>query len=148
LLPDLLARLEEVLGDRGSPRFVERFEEIVEQIAHIDDPSSIGALLGLVDDGLDYGLVYSLVHTVERFDDDTYLDHLLPALPGLAARSPEWARTLVLRVLNSPPSLAVLRARVPGLSGPPAAALRTTLRELAADPQFAERAEELLDRLP
>jgi hypothetical protein len=146
LLADLVARLDEVLGDRGSPRFVEHFEETVEQIAHIDDPSSIEALLGFVDDGLDDDLVFSIVHTVERFDDDTYLTHLVAALPGLAARSPEWARTLVLRVLNSPGTLVVLRERVPRLSGPPAAALRATLRELAADAQFAGRAEDLLDR--
>ena len=144
MLDDLLARLEAVLADPGSPEFVDRFEETLEQIGHVDDPSSIEALLGFVDGGLDDDLAFSIVHTVERFDDRSYVDHLLTALPGLEARAPEWARTIVLRVLNSPPSLAVLRDRA--ASGPDGA-LRAVLRDLAADPQFTDRAEDLLARL-
>lgn len=133
MLDDLLADLARITAAPQAPGFVDRFEEVVERIAHIDEPESIDGLLRLVDPRLPYELCYSIVHTVERFPDETYLPHLLAALPLLYGRDPEWAGILVRRVINAPGSRALLAGLRPDLPPDQAGTLRAVLRNLSAD---------------
>lgn len=45
--------------------------------------------------------MFSIVHTIENFEDAIYLQNLLPALDKLFQKSPKWTTILVMRILNS-----------------------------------------------
>ena len=133
MLDDLLADLARVTAAPQAPGFVDRFEEVVERIAHVDEPESISGLLRFVDARLPDELCFAIVHTAERFPDETYVPHLLATLPELYGRAPEWAGILVRRVLNAPGSRAVLTNRRPDLPRDQARTLHEVMRALSTD---------------
>jgi hypothetical protein len=145
---DLAGRLEELMRDPESEAFPVNFDSTLAQFAEVDDPSAIGILLRFFDERVDEEVLFTLVQAVEHFDAETYVRELLNGLPDLRRHSPYWARTLVLRVLNSPTHLAVLSSLVPKLSPEAAEALRRTLEDLIMEsPQFEDRSRALLARL-
>ncbi len=88
----LFARSEEDLGEE-MPRLIERLEQTA-------DASLVPAMIGALDDDDPHGALWSVFYLLESFDDD-YLAGLIAALPELADRSPRWAETAVLRIVNT-----------------------------------------------
>jgi len=144
----LIRAISRLLVDPDQQDFESRLDHALERIDALQDPACIEALMEMVDDGLDDLIVFQLVHTIERFADETYVQHLISGLPAIWSRSPRWAQLLLLRILNSPSALAQLRARIYGLPDPQRSAVRDTLKALkSSEPQFADRANALLSEL-
>lgn len=62
---------------------------------------AVPALLGVLDDTYDDDAMFSVVHLVESAIDGVYLPALVSGYGDLVRRSPEWARVLLRRCLNS-----------------------------------------------
>lgn len=100
-LADEVERLREIQANRDS-KYVERFESVLASIAELRDPSSIVALTEFFDDDAEFDeLMFSIIHTIEVHDDETYCRELLKAAPRLCQRSPRWASIIFMRILNS-----------------------------------------------
>jgi hypothetical protein len=92
---------------------VERFEATLNQIAELKDARSIGLLIPFLDDQCKFHeVMFSIVHTIEAFDDVTYARELVEALPVLWKRAPYWAKVLHFRIFNHPPSRQAYRAEL------------------------------------
>jgi len=89
--------------------YVEKFEQVLEKIDSLDDPNSIVPLSQFFDDEAEYDeLMFSLIHLIEKFDDVTYINALLEALPSLSQKAPNWCSVLLKRVNNNSNSKEVL----------------------------------------
>lgn len=89
---------------------VERFDATLSRIAGLNDPRAIGLLLPFFNDKCKFPeTMFSIIHTIERFDDATYIREILVGLPGLWSRSPYWANLPHFRIFEYAPSL-----RAPG----------------------------------
>lgn len=70
---------------------VERFDATLSQIAQLNDPRSVGLLIPFFNDGCKFReAMYSIVHTIEAFDD-LYVSEILKLLPSFWKHSPYWA---------------------------------------------------------
>lgn len=100
-LSNQIERLREIETNRDDS-YVERFESVLATIADLNDPESIVALAEFFDDDAEFDeLMFSIIHTIEVHDDETYVRELLKAAPRLCSRSPRWASIVFMRVLNS-----------------------------------------------
>jgi immunity protein 30 of polymorphic toxin system len=84
--------------------YVRKFEDTLAKIEYpIKDASIVTALLYLLDDDAEYmELMFSILHAAEASDDETYSLGVVNALPELWETSPDWLRTIHVRILNSP----------------------------------------------
>lgn len=100
-MADAIAQLREIAVNRGD-KYVERFERILASIAEERDPNCVVALAEFLDDESEYDeLMFSIIHTIELHDDETYCRELLKVAARLCWRSPRWASIIFMRVLNS-----------------------------------------------
>ena len=78
-----LAQLIDSLASlpRNRPASFADFESILGQIVTLEDPDCIGPLVLLLEDdeSLDE-LMFSVVHAIEAFEDNVYIDRLLHSL--------------------------------------------------------------------
>ena len=126
MLSELVRRLANVLQDR-SPGYVQLFETVLAQIAGLNDPACIGLLLPFFDDNEQHSeMMFSIVHTIEMFEDETYVREITKHLDSFWTRSPKWAVTVHMRILNSPTTLATYTAQINSLSK----AQRQTVRQV------------------
>ena len=89
---------------------VERFDATLSQIASANEPRVIGLLIPFFNDRCKFPeAMYSIIHTIERFDAQTYVRELLDALPAFLEKAPYWAKVLHFRVFNDPASRAAYR---------------------------------------
>jgi hypothetical protein len=65
-----------------------------------DEPGLASDLLLSLSDGAHSGAMYSLVHAAEGLQPSTYTSTLLPLLPELVRRSPNWSLELLRRIMN------------------------------------------------
>jgi hypothetical protein len=125
---------------------VERFDATLSQIASLNDPRAIGLLLPFFNDECKFPeTMFSIIHTIERFDDETYVREILKALPGLWSRSPYWASVLHFRIFNHPPSRQTYRNRLANAD----AAIKSAAKDLfttmrSREPKFVEACNEML----
>lgn len=99
-----IERLREIEANREDD-YVERFERVLATIAQLNDPDSIVALAEFFDDDAEFDeLMFSIIHTIESHDDQTYVRELLKVAPQLCSGSPRWASIIFMRVLNSDPT--------------------------------------------
>lgn len=124
---DLIVELsDELRGHRAN--YVQRCEEILGRIAGLRDPSFIGLLLPLLDDRAEYDeLMFSIIHTLESFDDATYVGRILEHLPEFLAKSPRFAKIVHMRILNSSQASLAYRSAVKKLSDQEKDAARVVL---------------------
>ncbi len=100
-LANEIERLRQIEANRND-KFVEQFEGVLANIAGLNDPASVVALAEFFDDDCEFDeLMFSIIHTIEMYDDETYCQELLKAAPDLCSRSPRWASIVFMRVLNS-----------------------------------------------
>ncbi len=116
MLKDLIVELAGVLKNRDDD-YVQRVENILGQISSLDDQDCIRLLLPFLDDNAEYDeMIFSIVHTIEQFDDDTYINELLTNISSLFSKSPRWTIILHMRILNSQTALDAYEARIKTLS--------------------------------
>jgi hypothetical protein len=107
-LPAAIATLRQIQLEQGDD-FVARFENVLADIAAMNDRTCIVLLCAFFDDDAEFDeLMFSIIHTIENFDDATYASELVKAAPRLCERAPRWASIVFMRVLNSPTSTAML----------------------------------------
>lgn len=125
---------------------VERFDATLGQIAGLNDPRAIGLLIPLFNDNCKFPeVMFSIIHTIERFDDETYVREILKTLPTLLAKSPYWANVIHFRIFNHPPSRQTYRQwleQADSETKAAAKALLTTMR--AQEPKFVQACDEML----
>ena len=64
--------------------YVKQFEEVLTQIVKLNDPNSIVLLCNFFDDSSEFDeLMFSIIHSIEIFDDTTYVAQLIKATPQL-----------------------------------------------------------------
>lgn len=86
----------------NSENYVTEFENYLAIINKENTPESIPLLVELFEDDSKYDeLMFSIIHSIERFDDETYIKYLLPELETIFKDSPRWATILIMRILNS-----------------------------------------------
>jgi hypothetical protein len=101
MLDRLIASLQVEKAAHGE-NHVARFESLLARIAALNDPASICALVGLFDDDAPFDeMMFSIVHTIERFDDATYVREIARSLPAFWLKSPRWAPIVHMRIMNS-----------------------------------------------
>ncbi len=106
MLADLIERLRGELDGRREG-YVHRAEDLLGQIVVLNDPGCIAPLLQLFDDDAEYDeTMFSIIHTIERFDDAAYVRAIAENLGPFLTASPRWAVILQMRILNSPSTLA------------------------------------------
>ncbi len=106
MLTDLIVKMQSELNYHGDG-YVQRFEDILGQVAALNDPACIAELLPLLDDDADHDeMMFSIIHTIERFDDATYVRSIVDHLGAVFAASPRWAVIVHMRIVNSPPAFA------------------------------------------
>ena len=45
--------------------------------------------------------IFSIIHSIESFDDDVYIHEIINEFPYLVSKSPYWTTILLIRILNS-----------------------------------------------
>jgi hypothetical protein len=99
-LSELIAELRSINPDK--PENVAAFERLLADVVSLKTSDSIGPLLRLFRDNVQYDeLMFSIIHSIEIFDDQTYVSQVLSAAPALCSDSPRWASILFMRILNS-----------------------------------------------
>jgi hypothetical protein len=101
-----IAELREIYS-KGGKDIVSDFEKTLAEIAKASDPEIIGQLLTLLDDGTEYDeLMFSIIHTIERFNDEDYVAQIIEALPMAWKKSPKWIQVIHVRIMNSQATLS------------------------------------------
>ena len=84
-------------------------------MAALNAPVSIKPLLRLLDDNAKYSeLMWSIIHTIESIDDESYVREILGALPELYGQAPQYAFRLLVRILESDTTCGELVRRLGG----------------------------------
>lgn len=99
-LPDLITELHEIAP--SVTENVAAFEVLLADVVSLRNSDTIVPLLGLLRDNAESDeLMFSIIHGLEVFDDQTYVSQIIRGAPALCAESPRWASILFMRVLNS-----------------------------------------------
>ncbi|UGQ27101.1 Imm30 family immunity protein [Acinetobacter calcoaceticus] len=81
---------------------VQAIDTALVEVMIFNDPSVIRPLIRLIDDSAQFDeAIFSIIHSIESFDDDVYISEALKELPYLVHKSPKWADILFMRILNS-----------------------------------------------
>lgn len=147
----MLDRLIENLSnlDPLSPTYVDDFERILSNLAAQNDPTCISRLVMFFDDNAKYDeLMFSIIHTLEVFEDTVYAREIQQSLPVLWPKSPRWALIIHMRILNSPTALDAYIARLSRASVTERNAIRELLQALEYKrPEFSTRCSLINDRI-
>ncbi len=116
MLDSLITQLETEFTNQKNG-YVERVEDLLGQVAALNDPDCIGKLLPFFEDDAEYDeLMFSIIHTIENFDDETYVREVSNHLGDFFAHSPRWAVIVHMRILNSAPTLSAYSERIKSLT--------------------------------
>jgi len=108
MLDKLINELIEIKSKTRDESYVLKFENKLEEIFSTGNPAMISKLLDVMDDKFEFDeLMFSIIHTIESFDDFTYIQELFISLPEFVLKSPRWASIIVMRIINSPKTLDV-----------------------------------------
>ena len=90
--------------------FLEKFEETLYDLSQLNNHRIISKLIPLLKDDFEYDeLMFSVIHTVEVFEDDIYINELFMTLPNFIYQSPRWASIIFMRILNNENSFKVFK---------------------------------------
>jgi hypothetical protein len=147
-LTELIEQLRAVIHDRRDD-YVKTAESIIAEIAKIEDASVVGALISCFDDTSPHDeLMFSIVHTIERWDDETYSREVSNTVESFWRHSPRWAQIVHLRILNSE---VTLQAYLECLESSGASKRSVACEIFGAIarrwPKLASKAEPLVERL-
>lgn len=101
-LNNLISSLKRLEKNPDNHSYFEDFENIISQIGVLNDSKSISLLVPFLDDeSKEHNLMNSIIHTIEIFDDDVYIEEILKICPYLYKHSPGWTSIIFMRILNS-----------------------------------------------
>jgi hypothetical protein len=145
-MPDPLIEHLKIYSELKDSIAVERFEATLGQIAQLNDPRYIVPLLGFFRDDCEYHeVMFSIIHTIERFDAETYAREILKGLPGFWKNSPYWAKIIHFRIFNDPSSFKAYKTQLSDVD----LQVRASVRELLStmrkhEPKFFKHCDSLL----
>jgi len=147
-LKEKLHQLEQ-LNTEHKGDWVADFEKVLADISTHREPGIIPALLGLLTDSSEFDeVLFSIVHTIERFPDSVYVAELLRASEELAQRAPRWAQILYMRALNNSSTRAVLSGELVGQPPSTRAAVAALLASIRSRrPELAAQVDEVAGTL-
>jgi len=80
---------------------IKQFEIGVWNLAKTKDFKTLKSLLSLFDDSCPYPeVMYSLVHAIESYPKEIYMDAIMKNMASLVEKSPFWADCLYNRIFN------------------------------------------------
>lgn len=146
-LEEYIDRLSGLSAD--SDGYVIEFEGVLAEILDLKDASCIGLLLPFFDDDAEYDeLMFSIIHTIEFFDDSDYVRELIDGLPGLWEQSKQWAIVLHMRILNSSTVLEAYLKALSTASDSSKEVFQEILIRIAQErTKFAQQCEEILTQI-
>lgn len=81
---------------------VQAIDTALAEVMVFNDPSVIRPLIRLIEDNAQYDdAIFSILHSIESFQDDVYISEVLKELPYFVHKAPRWASILFMRILNS-----------------------------------------------
>ena len=128
---------------------IEKFEEVLSELASTKNPEIIPWLLTFFDDGCDFPeVMFSIIHTIEIFDDAKYVEKLLVALPEIWKRSPYWVKVLHFRILNSKETMEEYAKQISKINADLKEVVREVISKIGNDsPKFKERCDLILSQI-
>lgn len=114
------------------------FQEAYNALVDADDIETLRCFLKAFDDStMQYDVMWNLVHGVEGFEVEMYLEELISATPQMFGEASEWLATLYERILNSEDYLSKYKALLGVGELTQKKAVINTLSDIAArDPNF------------
>lgn len=110
-IADITAAMQAL--DPAQHRYVQQFEAHLAELAQTADPAFVPEALKLFDDEAPFDeVMFSIIHTIEIFNDRTYVRALLPGLAELISRAPRWASILMMRILNTERTVSEFSAQI------------------------------------
>lgn len=101
-------RLEQVINGLSKEIQINHFNNVenidtkLAEIMAFNDYSVIRPLARLLEDNAEYDeAIFSIIHCIESFEDNIYLNEIINELPYLVDKSPNWATVLLIRIINS-----------------------------------------------
>lgn len=102
MIDNLIEDLKEIVSNPQQESFVVRFESKLEEIYSTHNPAIISKLLGVMDDKFEFNeLMFSIIHTIESFEDTLYIEEILKSIPDFVLKSPKWSSIIIMRIINS-----------------------------------------------
>jgi Immunity protein 30 len=129
-----------------TPKEVKEFEEAQAELHATKDPAVLKDLFAAFDDStVHLEVMWGLVHTVESFDLDVYLNEMAKAVPKMLPHAKDWALLLNQRVLNTKKAVSIYRRIVPTLPAKTRDVIRKLLEEIGeTNPKLKEGVQEVL----
>lgn len=147
-LPAVIATLRQIQLERRED-YVARFEDGLADVAELDDPTCIVMLCSFFDDDEEFDeLMFSIIHTIENFDDATYASELVKAAPSLCAKSSRWASIVFMRILNSQSSTTALVSALRNGTDEQRESIHTLMRKINdVSGEFIKKTQPVMDVL-
>lgn len=92
-------------------------DDALHSINKLNDINSISGLSLLLEDEYDYDeVMFSIIHFIETFEDNVYVEQILNVLPRLYSNAPDWARILIIRIRNNPKTRIIFESLLKDLN--------------------------------
>lgn len=141
MVDDDLSNLRRIVAGAGT---ASEIDDALLPLVAKSDPSVISPILTLLNESGDQDGMWSIIHTAESFDSQSYVTGLLIALPLLAETCPHWAEVLIVRLLNSREDAAELAAQLYNAPARAKEAAATICKDLSSTPRFHAKAAPIL----
>ena len=146
-LDEQLRHLETILSEKREG-YVAEAENCLAEISKDNTPDSISGLLRMFDESAPDELMFSIVHAIERWDDQTYCRALLDSVERLWIASPRWAQILHIRVMNSQNTAHVYFGMVESAPNATRETVRSIFEAISSGwPKLSEKVKPILVRL-
>ncbi|MEW4490863.1 Imm30 family immunity protein [Thalassoglobus sp. JC818] len=148
MIDSLITQIETELTNQKNG-YVERVEDLLGQVATLNDPDCIGKLLPFFEDDAEYDeLMFSIIHSIENFDDATYVREIGNHLGDFFGHSPRWAVIVHMRILNSAPTLTAYSEQIKSLTDQERLTVRNVLQAVRQkDAKFYSACDSLIATL-
>ncbi len=104
-MTELINDLKLILTQSDSDLVI-KFENKLEEIYLTNDSAIISELVKVMDDTFEFDeLMFSIIHTIESFEDNVYVKEIISSTPYFILKSPRWASIVYMRIINSPETL-------------------------------------------
>ncbi|MDQ9010114.1 Imm30 family immunity protein [Acinetobacter gerneri] len=101
-------RLEQAINSLSKEIQINHFNNVknidvkLAKIMAFNDCSVIRPLVRLIEDNAQYDeAVFLIIHSIESFENDVYINEIINEFPYLVKKAHNWATILLIRILNS-----------------------------------------------
>jgi hypothetical protein len=100
-LDKLISTIESLLSDSMTTDSVVETERLISKVIEFAGVDAVVPLLCcLKDDNCNHLLMFSIIHSVEIFDDKIYVQKVLEAIQVMYCKSIYWTSIIFMRILN------------------------------------------------